>query len=561
MKSGHLGLSPRTIMIAGMILLALLCTACTTMFLRLERHRAESRIWLNHTYLVLSEINNLSAKLKDIELGQRGYLLTGLDEFLAPYRAARGMQLSADDAVAMGTVDTRSVEQILFNLTTLTDDNPAQRMALNHLSDLIQAKTTEVEHVLDLWHSQGSHMAIRVLTTADSQHTMAAIQVTMTQMINREKILLGERQESDNRADLVFTTFAASAGGAMFLCLFITFLLMWRSFISMRGTEQELLVKERQFRLVVDGGADAFFLFRAERTSGSMTHFAPSHLNSHAMDMTRDLGLEAGDVSLQRLRQSFRHQADHDPTDLELFERQQFRQSEASPTAGPLADRHFQEQIIPVPDGLAITYRDITEQKQVVRMKNEFISTVSHELRTPLTSIRGSLGLITAGTVGQLPGPAMNLIKIAHTNCERLVRLINDILDIDKLEAGKVRMVLKPVPLAATLRAAIEANAGYAQKFGIKLVLELPEDEVAERIFVTADADRVMQVLANLLSNAVKFSASGSEVPSVHRPSVPMSRSETWGAESPISFVSEFSASSPKPTPRTPATRVAPGWA
>ena len=151
---------------------------------------------------------------------------------------------------------------------------------------------------------------------------------------------------------------------------------------------------------------------------------------------------------------------------------------------------------------------DITELKRIDRMKTEFVSTVSHELRTPLTSIRGSLGLISGGVAGEIPEAVKNLVGIAKTNCERLIRLINDMLDSEKIESGKMRLELKVVDIQPLIQQALAANEGFAGQHRVKLVLEAP----AEPLKVRIDSDRMTQVLTNLLSNAAKFSPPGSQV-------------------------------------------------
>ena len=150
---------------------------------------------------------------------------------------------------------------------------------------------------------------------------------------------------------------------------------------------------------------------------------------------------------------------------------------------------------------------DVTELKRLDRMKSEFVSTVSHELRTPLTSIRGSLGLISGGLAGQLPDAVKNLVDIARSNCERLTRLINDILDIEKIESGKMRLDLQVVQLKPLLLQALAATEGFgaAQHVGLNLVSLAAGDDLR----VNADSDRLTQVLTNLLSNAMKFSPPG----------------------------------------------------
>ena len=151
---------------------------------------------------------------------------------------------------------------------------------------------------------------------------------------------------------------------------------------------------------------------------------------------------------------------------------------------------------------------DITALKRIDQMKTEFISTVSHELRTPLTSIRGSLGLMSGGVAGQLPENARNLVGIAQSNCDRLIRLINDILDSEKIESGKLPLRLQAVEIAALVRQALAANEGFAQQHKVALWMHAP----AATLTVRADVDRLLQVLTNLLSNAVKFSPANGSV-------------------------------------------------
>jgi PAS domain S-box-containing protein len=151
---------------------------------------------------------------------------------------------------------------------------------------------------------------------------------------------------------------------------------------------------------------------------------------------------------------------------------------------------------------------DVSQRLEMDRIRNEFISTVSHELRTPLTSIRGSLGLLQSGAMGALPENAAEMVAIAYKNSGRLVRIINDILDIGTIDAGKLTLQMSIVPLAVLLQQSAEANAGFAEKCGVRFLLE----PISASDRVMADPDRLMQVVANLLSNAAKFSPAGAEV-------------------------------------------------
>ncbi len=145
---------------------------------------------------------------------------------------------------------------------------------------------------------------------------------------------------------------------------------------------------------------------------------------------------------------------------------------------------------------------DITERKRVDRMKNEFISVVSHELRTPLTAISGSLGLMLGGALGPVNEGMANMLKIAQSNSQRLGYLINDLLDMEKLVAGKMQFDMQVQPFAPLLGHAVEANRDYGTLRQVELELVEPVPEVLIRV----DSIRFQQVLSNLLSNAIKFS-------------------------------------------------------
>ena len=147
---------------------------------------------------------------------------------------------------------------------------------------------------------------------------------------------------------------------------------------------------------------------------------------------------------------------------------------------------------------------DISEWKRIDRMKSEFVSTVSHELRTPLTSIRGALGLLESGVAGTLSPQALDLARIGRTNSERLIRLISDMLDLDKIEAGLLDLRPSTLIPADVVRAAVDGIRTLADQFQIRF-----EEQVEAHRTFEGDRDRVIQVLTNLISNAVKFSPPG----------------------------------------------------
>jgi PAS domain S-box-containing protein len=156
--------------------------------------------------------------------------------------------------------------------------------------------------------------------------------------------------------------------------------------------------------------------------------------------------------------------------------------------------------------GAVVAFQDITERRRIERMKGEFMAVVSHELRTPLTSLRGALGLLGSGRMGQLPEPGERMLGIALSNAERLGRLVNDILDLEKLNAGRFHLDRKMHNLAEVARQALDVARPVADRAQVHLECALTD------VQVWCDADRILQTMINLLGNAVKFSPAGSTV-------------------------------------------------
>ncbi len=152
---------------------------------------------------------------------------------------------------------------------------------------------------------------------------------------------------------------------------------------------------------------------------------------------------------------------------------------------------------------LLINVLDVTERHIMEKLKREFVTTVSHELRTPLTSIRGSLTLLAVGALGPLGDQAHRAVKIAERNCLRLVCLLNDLLDMEKLEAGKMEMVYERMSLFSVVDRSVESVRSFADQYAIHIEVTGQDMEVC------ADADRIIQVMINLLSNGCKYSPRG----------------------------------------------------
>ncbi len=158
--------------------------------------------------------------------------------------------------------------------------------------------------------------------------------------------------------------------------------------------------------------------------------------------------------------------------------------------------------------GLVGISRDVTEENRIQTIKDEFVSTVSHELRTPITSVQGALALIRGGATGALPEEAARMVEIGYQNCGRLLRLINDILYIGKLDKEGLEIACEPVSVRELLEEAAAENAAYGAREGKRIETAGPAPDVQ----ITGDRGRLLQVLANLVSNALKFSPPGAPI-------------------------------------------------
>lgn len=156
--------------------------------------------------------------------------------------------------------------------------------------------------------------------------------------------------------------------------------------------------------------------------------------------------------------------------------------------------------------GAVVVFRDISDRQIVERMKDEFISVVSHELRTPLTSIHGALGMLASGLLNADPQASQRLLHIAVDSTDRLIRLINDILDIERIESGRIKMQKERCNVADLIHKAVDVMQPMADRFNITLAVQAGSE------FFMADPDRIIQALTNLLSNAIKFSPTGETV-------------------------------------------------
>ena len=471
------------------------------------RALASANRWSLHTYEVLASVHAVREGLGEMEAGFRGYALTGDARFLRQYR----------DGIAI-------LREQEGNIRRLTAADPAQQarldsaeaavrewMRLQASSGVLRPGATRQAALAAATEADGVNRRAQAVERA--RRAMDGVQAAESALL-RARAARAARLERRTRVLL-----AAGVLLAVALSVATAWLLMRRSRrlaevnraleseVAQRALARDALARlSRQNELILESAAEGIYGIDPQGYTLFLNPAASRMLGRAADDVIGRpfeavLGMgaaEAGGEGVNPVRATLATGVGREVKDAH------FRRADGGAFPVEYASTPMLEEGRLT--GAVVTFRDVTERREVERMKDEFISVVSHELRTPLTSIRGSLGLLAAGKAGEVPEKGRRMLEIAVQNTDRLVRLINDILDIERIESGRVTMELRPVDAAELARHAVEVMSAMAEKAGVRLTVR------AERQPLEADPDRILQVLTNLLSNAVKFSPPGGEV-------------------------------------------------
>ena len=433
---------------------------------------------------------------QDMETGQRGFALTGNAAFLGPYTQARGR-----------------LDGAFTRLEALIADGSQGVRALDRLRSASRDKLEVVERDIALARSGRIDDAQALIATGDGRRRMDVLRMTVAAMDEAEGAQLANRTAASNRGRKTLQRTALALNAALIALLGLAGFAIMRALRSRADALRAAEDQASRQAAVFEGAKDAMITINP---SGSIETLNPAAaaLFGYPPDqlMRRDVGIlfevapDRGRIETFLKRLQARRTLNASKAE-EFWARRQDGSTflaDVTVSAVPLADGHRYLAVV----------RDVTERKQVERMKTEFVSTVSHELRTPLTSIAGSLGLLSGGAAGALPERAARLVDIAYNNCQRLVRLINDILDIEKIESGQMRFDNRPVDLVAATESCVQANGGFAETHRVTIAFAPSAGDAT----VIADPDRLAQIVTNLLSNAIKFSPVGGVVDVMIRP-------------------------------------------
>lgn len=474
-------------LIAAVLVPALLVLMAVELVREFESGRA-LRAEVNKSYETRLQIQRVFSSLQDAETGVRGYVLTGDEVYLAPYATA---------AASLNAQETR-----LGDLLTAQQDQTADFVRLKALAD---RKMTILARAIARRRSGVTAAALVSNGGSEGKTVMDNVRTVIGRMVDREAAALDLRSR---RADERSIRTEWLVAGLFLMLLAVITLTAWLTRRYMKARRiilADLEAAVARQKVTFDSAIDTIITLNPSGSIETVNAAGERMFGYSAAELTRrdislliDIAPDGDGEFLKRLG-----------TSQGALTRGLIRQMEGSRRSGETfpVDVALGAMQLPTGTHVVAVVRDISERRRIEQLKDEFVSTVSHELRTPLTSIAGSLGLLSGGAAGPLPEKAARLIQIAQANSQRLVRLINDILDIEKIESGKLRLELAPLDLRVIAERSIEGVQGYARELGVAVILG-----DAETAPVRGDADRLIQVVTNLLSNASKFSPAGGTV-------------------------------------------------
>ena len=432
---------------------------------------------LAQSYARRTELKTVFSLLQDAETGQRGYLLTGHPVFLEPYEAAH--------------------EKLGVAL-----DRAERAYAGRRPGALAEVRRLTAEHQAGLQQGLAAHEAGLPASTSQAlaaKRTMDELRQVLSSLLEQEAAELDRLQGRARVQDAQTRASVIGLGALATLLLLASALILLRFLRQQQRLLEAVAASARRQDALFQGSRTPLLILTPDARIEDMNPATERLFGWSPEDLTdKDISILIDETG---------------PGDAHILQRLANRQGYLEEEIeGAICGRRrdgsrFSAEISvsPVSVGdeshIIAAVRDVSERRRVEEMKNQFVSTVSHELRTPLTSIAGSLGLLAGGAAGPLPEKAARLIGIAQSNSQRLVRLINDILDIEKIESGQMTLQVEQVQVRDVVSRSIDSVRGMADEAGVRLILKDGDDAV-----VAGDPDRLIQIVVNLLSNAVKFS-------------------------------------------------------
>lgn len=447
---------------------------------------------VGRAHQVLFQLETTLNYLSITESNELGYLASGNPEILPRFEKSKARTL----------YELKRLKDLLSGSGPQTDE-----MMFAHLSAQVDERLRLADQSIQSMQVSGTEAAWQTIVSGQEQRISEAIR-NITNSIRSsasQTVIARDQQLGVANRDTLFGIWAIMLLAFVMLLLLLAFVRRYE--MERRYSEQALAEREARMRAVVDTAPDGIVTVDESGTVET-ANAAMQLMFQYGADELRGMNVK------QLMPDFFGDEREHrkGTSVLRAGERRTFgigKEVEGKRSDGSTVPVELALSLLNLGEREIYTgiVRNITERKEAERRVSEFYSIVSHELRTPLTSIRTAIGLFESGVAGELSVRASRLVEIARAECDRLIRLINDILDIRKIEEGKLTLNPQAIPAQRLAEITVTGIRGLAEEAGVQLV-----SDVSYHGEVYCDQDRIVQVITNLLSNAIKFSRQGDTV-------------------------------------------------
>jgi len=445
----------------------------------------DNNFWENHTYQVIIANDTVISDLENAETGQRGYVLTGLESFLAPYNTA-----------------LQNIDTDFQNLKVLTKDNPAQQERLFRMRPLIDQKLAELKSSIALRKDKGIAIAITDISLGEGKQTMDSIRSIVAEMNTDELGLLQVRTD-----DTTKTTNTAKNtllwGGIIGLLFFFLVNYIIDKFIIEDLVKKPIFEREKQILESIGDGVIAvdrsFKITLFNNTATILSgRSAEEAIGKPFRDVIKFIEKDTRKENIVFIQEAMLSGEKKEMGSNILLINTDGHEIPVADSAAPV--KNALGEII----GCVIVFRDISVEQEVMKMKDEFLSLASHELRTPMTAIAGFIDMMLEGRYGQLTKELREHLGYVAESTDRLIRLVNDLLNVSRIEAGRMTFKLGSIDLNETVFKVVAGLQPIALRRNIQLIFDNKES-----VRVQGDIEKVEQILNNLIGNALKFTDTG----------------------------------------------------
>lgn len=484
----------------------------------------DMRAQVMRSHETLNHIHVLMADLAGAESGVRGFVITGRDEYLTLYeRATGGINKLAAPSPAAGDAPVigGTIAATLAALREMTAGNIEQQNRLDALENHIGEKIEHMKSVVKIAWAKSMADAQAYMQNRDGKRIMDDIKGVISGLLQYEQSLLENRKQEAEQANLTSTRLITVLTVLLLCCMAATLIALYIGLMRHQRLETDLSDLS-SFQDAVQNSSH--YAIIATDTGGVIRLFNPAAARMFGYTSDELIGKETmhklhdAEESLERAGELSRELNEAVDPGFEVYSKKAamlgweerewiYHRKNGTLFPGVLTMTPTYDQRGYITGYLGVI-RDNTEQKKISTMRNELIATVSHEMRAPLVTINGVLGLLLGNAAGDLPEKAKQMIANVYDQSTRLKSLVDDLLDIEKIESRQIRLEHKPMIVDNLLQQTVDEHKPFADHHRVRIAYR-PD---AKGAWVAGDAVKLRQAVANLLSNAIKFSPAGEKV-------------------------------------------------